>query len=201
MKNLKIISVLSLIAFFCLMAFTTNSTKKLIVIDAGHGGLDDGARSGMHLEKEITEKIGKKIKALNKNSDIEIVLLREGDHNISLQERADKINNLKPDLVISLHTNFSTNKEMHGVETIVSEKNTFFEKSSFYAKSILDYFKKDDFVIRGVTNRDLHILRNSNCPAILIELGFLSNEKDAAILSSEVGQNSLARTILSSVQK
>ena len=65
---------------------------------------------------------------------------------------------------------------------------------------MLENFKGGDFEIRGVKNHDLHMLRNSNCPAILIELGFLSNEKDAKILESEVGQNALARSILKGLE-
>ncbi len=65
---------------------------------------------------------------------------------------------------------------------------------------MLENFKNNDFEIRGVLNRNLHILRNSNCPAIMIELGFLSNEKDAKILESEAGQNALARSILKGLE-
>ena len=200
MKNLKLISVFSLVALFCLMAFTSFPTKKLIVIDAGHGGIDDGASNGMLLEKDLVEKIGQKVQALNKNSDLEIVLLRTGDQDISLTERAAKINEMKPDLVVSLHTNYTTNKNINGIETVVSDKNNFLEKSTFHAENMLENFKGGDFEIRGVKNHDLHMLRNSNCPAILIELGFLSNEKDAKILESEVGQNALARSILKGLE-
>ena len=200
MKNLKIISVFSLIALFCLMAFTTFPTKKLIVIDAGHGGEDIGAKNGMLTEKAIVEKIAQKVKAFNKNADIEIVLLRPDDNYIKLSDRTDKINEMKPDLVVSLHTNFSKNKDINGIETVVSDKNNFLEKSTFHAENMLENFKGGDFEIRGVKNHDLHMLRNSNCPAIMIELGFLSNEKDAKILESEVGQNALARSILKGLE-
>jgi N-acetylmuramoyl-L-alanine amidase len=200
MKNLKIISVFSLIALFCLMAFTTFPTKKLIVIDAGHGGEDIGAKNGMLTEKAIVEKIAQKVKAFNKNADIEIVLLRPDDNYIKLSDRTDKINEMKPDLVVSLHTNYTTNKNINGIETVVSDKNNFLEKSTFHAENMLENFKGGDFEIRGVKNHDLHMLRNSNCPAILIELGFLSNEKDAKILESEVGQNALARSILKGLE-
>lgn len=201
MKNFKIISVLSLIALFCLMAFTTISPKKMIVIDAGHGGMDDGASNEMLKEKEITEKIAKKIKALNKNSDIEIVLLRNGDQSISLQERTAKINELKPDLLISLHLSKSTNKEINGIEAIISEENNYVEKSKSWAEIMLENLKESNFEIRGVLNKKLHILRYSDCPAVLLELGFLSNERDSAVLSTEKGQRTLAEKILAGIQK
>ncbi len=142
MKNLKIISVFSLIALFCLMAFTTFPTKKLIVIDAGHGGEDIGAKNGMLTEKAIVEKIAQKVKAFNKNADIEIVLLRPDDNYIKLSDRTDKINEMKPDLVVSLHTNFSKNKDINGIETIVSDKNNFLEKSTFHAENMLEKYSK-----------------------------------------------------------
>ena len=199
MKNLKIISLFSLMAVFCLMAFTTFPTKKLIVIDAGHGGEDNGATNGMLTEKAIVEKIAQKIYALNKNSEIEIVLLRPDDNYITLSDRTAKINEMKPDLVVSLHTNSSKNKEENGIETVVSDKNNFLEKSTFHAENMLENFKGGDFEIRGVKNHNLHMLRNSNCPAIMIELGFLSNENDRKYLTDQNEQEKIATTILETI--
>ncbi len=116
MKNLfRIASVLSL---GILLSFSFLKEKKVVVIDAGHGGTDLGANRNGIYEKEIVLNIAKKIKALNQNKNIEIILTRDDDSYPSLTDRTGKINELKPDYAISLHINNSIKEtvERSGME-------------------------------------------------------------------------------------
>src|SRR5690554_3263772 len=84
-----------------LLVFTfsfTNVNKKTIVIDVAHGGEDHGCVHESHIEKEIVASIANKIIDLNQNPNTNIVLTREADKFISLDERAKMINNLNPEL-------------------------------------------------------------------------------------------------------
>ena len=77
-----------------------------VVIDAAHGGKDYGAVYDEYIEKDIAAVIAGKIKTLNnENKDIKIHFTRTGDEFMSLNERVEAINKLKPDLVLSLHLN------------------------------------------------------------------------------------------------
>jgi N-acetylmuramoyl-L-alanine amidase len=198
--NIKISGILSAVLLFCLFAFKPLEDKKVIVIDAGHGGHDFGAAMHGFQEKVISETIAKKIKALNKDSNLEIVLLRDGDHSMELSERVSMINNLKPDLVISLHINASKNTETNGVEAYISSYKEFYEKSKESAEKIIDEVSGENLFKRKIGETPFYILKNSNCPAIVLEMGFLSNNSDRDYLTSETGQNEIANKILGAVK-
>lgn len=197
----KILGVLAVLGLFVIFAFKPLNDKKVIVIDAGHGGHDSGAMIDGFEEKAIVEKIGKKIKALNKDENVEIVLLRDGDHFMGLSERVSVINNLKPDLVVSLHVNANKDTEKSGLEVYVSNKNEQFKQvSTMKAEKLLSNISNQSLAKGEVKEAPFYIMKNSNCPAVLIELGYLSNDKDRNYITSENGQNELATKILESVK-
>lgn len=169
--------------------------KMTIVIDAGHGGKDPGAKIDEELESKIVESLAKKIKALNGNEDLKIILLREDDSFVSLSDRVKKVNEINPDLLISLHLNASKNTNENGVNAYVSSQNEFYEKSLVKANILIDNISNSNLAKGGVKDADLYIVKNSKCPAVLLEVGYLSNEKDKAYLTSEKGKNEIANRI------
>ena len=169
--------------------------QKIIVIDAGHGGKDHGAKINDELESKVVESIAKKIKALNGTDEIEIILLRDDDSFVSLSDRVKKINEINPSLVISLHLNASTNIKENGVNAYVSSQNEFYEKSLVSANKLIDNISNNKLAKGGVKDANLFIIRNSKCPAVLLEVGYLSNENDKAYITSENGKNEIANRI------
>lgn len=197
--KIKFLAILS-IAVFSFLAFTTLD-KKTIVIDAGHGGQDAGADIRGFEEKTITEAIAKKIKELNKNANVEIVLLRESDVNLDLKERVSKINNLKPDLVISLHIGANKNIESNGIGAYISQKKAFQDQSKKVAENVLDNIAATgNLAKRNVTEAPFYILKNADCAVVHLEMGNLSNEKDRNYITSEKGQVEIADKILESIK-
>ena len=197
--KIKILVVLS-VAVFGLFAFKSLETKKIIVIDAGHGGDDSGANIEGLQEKIITETIAKKIKSQNKDGNLEIVLLREGDHFMELSERVSIINNLNPNLVISLHINASKNLSINGTEAYISSNAKFYDQSKQSAENVLEKIGTD-FLAKGkVKEAPFYILKNSNCPAMTLEVGYLSNQNDRNYISSDKGQDEIAAKILEAVK-
>ena len=194
MKNILKFIGLALLTFT--FAFT-NVGKKTIVIDVSHGGKDIGTSTEDFNEKEIALSIAKKIKALNRNSNIEIVLTRDSDEFISLEDRAKMINELKPDFVISLHTNFHQDQSKNGTEIYISENNTEIEKSKKLALDISQSFENREVEIKTA---NFLLLRTVNYPIALVELGFLSNENDRKLLTSEEGQLEIALRLLKVIQ-
>jgi N-acetylmuramoyl-L-alanine amidase len=103
-----LIAPLFAIAFFSFKPID----KKIIVIDAGHGGNDIGAIVDGISEKQIVLAVASNIKKLNNSQDnYEIVLTRDSDNFPTLSDRTDMINKLNPEMVISLHVNRSPAKE------------------------------------------------------------------------------------------
>jgi N-acetylmuramoyl-L-alanine amidase len=197
--KIKILVILSAVVFG-LFAFKSLEAKKIIVIDASHGGDDFGVTLNGLQEKTIVETIAKKIKAQNKNENLEIVLLREGDHFMELSERVSIINNLNPSLVISLHINASENFSKNGVQAFVYSKSKFYNESKTNAEILVDKVAGDYFSKSEVKEASFYILKNSNCPAMTLEVGYLSNVNDRNYITSEKGQNEIAEKILEAVK-
>jgi N-acetylmuramoyl-L-alanine amidase len=176
----------------------TTPNKIKVVIDAGHGGKDTGAQTNSVLEKQIVADVSAQLKELCTDKNIEIILLRTEDEFMSLQERVAKIEALSPDLVISLHANYSKNRDRNGVEVYVADIE-YTIRSSFFGTKILESFKRKDFKTSDLKSANFFLLKNLKCPAVTVELGFLSNSEDMKYLNSEFGQKFLAKQIVSSL--
>ena len=194
MKNL--LKFIGLVFLTITLAFT-NVDKKTIVIDVSHGGQDNGTTAHGFNEKEIALNIANKIKQLNKNSSVEITLTRDSDKFLSLYERAEQINKLKPDFVISLHVNATNDKKESGKEIFVSDKNKQKEKSGNLALELFYSFNDRNVEIKKA---DFYLLKNVEYPIALIELGYLTNKNDREILTTKKGQSELAESILSVIK-
>jgi N-acetylmuramoyl-L-alanine amidase len=185
MKGFKLLAISVFSAAF--LSFTPVN-KKLIIIDAGHGGNDIGAsRNGVY-EKEIVLNIGKKIQEFNSVQDkYEVILTRDNDNYSELADRTTLINKLNPEMVISLHMNNSPHQESerHGLE--IYTQNT--QASQKLAQQISQKFNPCEVL----GEKNLHILRESKAPTVLVELGFINNTKDREYLASEQGQKETAQ--------
>lgn len=184
MRGIKLLALSAFSASF--LSFTPIS-KKYIVIDAGHGGNDMGSIYGKVSEKEITINIANEIKKLNENQDqYEVILTRDSDAYPTLQERTAMINKLNPEMVISLHMNSNPQNETPKEGTEVYIQNT--DGSKKLAEKI-----SKKFDVRKIEERNLHMLRETKAPAVLVELGFINNTKDREYVTSEKGQKEIAK--------
>jgi len=176
--------------------------KKTIVIDAGHGGIDFGASRDGLTEKSLTEIISNKIQNMNQNGDVKIHFTRTNDSFIELIERARIVNSYQPDLAISLHFNFNKNIETNGFEIYISDNSPTSEKSKELANQLATAISNTTpLKNRGVKAAPFTILKKSEYPTLVLELGFLSNEKDRNYVNTEKGQTEIAKTILQFVSE
>lgn len=192
------ISAFGVLSVLLLMAFKPAEHKKVIVIDAAHGGADAGAKVAGVTEKNIVAQIAHKIQALNKDNKVELVLLRNADETISLQERVNKANHTNPDLLISLHVDMNLKAPTQkGVMALVSHKNVEFQKSLAIAKMMLQQFGNN-----SVSTKDAgpFVLQNVSCSAMVLELGNIANEQERNYLISQQGQEEIAKKIFNSIQ-
>lgn len=193
----KLLKLTALMSLFIALSFVPTHNKTAVVLDAGHGGKDMGAQNDGFSEKDYTLAIAKQIVRQNQNKNIEFVLTRDGDQFVSLDERTQKINQIKPDLMISIHLNNAQNTDTNGIEFYVSNENPQYDKSMKYAEMLSENFGHSIFYNRGVKDNRFYILRNSDCPAIIANIGFLSNRKDRDYLKSEGSKIDIADKILS----
>lgn len=178
--------------------------RKIIVIDPGHGGIDSGAIGidGI-MEKDVVLDIALEMVRINEtifDSRLEIYLTRYSDTLISLNDRTKLTKTLQADVFISLHCNQADNPNAKGTEVYVSNANGKYLTQSIlmgYAieKALVNHIGLES---RGVKFANFQVLRETveYCPAVLVELGFLSNIKESAFLGNLNNFSSLAIIIL-----
>lgn len=178
---------------------------KIIILDAGHGGKDPGALQGTILEKDINFKIVcTYLKNFFENSDIKVYYTRETDTYISLSERADLAAEVGADLFISLHMNTFTSSSAKGTQVYYSSANNK-KLSSGFSSSVLakKLVNKISTAIgtknRGCSDENYYVTKYNSVPAVLIELGFMTNKSDLAKLTSSDYQEKAAQAIYEAV--
>lgn len=184
---MKGITLLALSIFSTAFLSFTPINKKYIVIDAGHGGNDFGATYGEILEKNIALSVAKEIRKINESQDkYEVILTRDSDSYPTLAERTEQINKLNPEMVISLHVNSSPEKERsdNGFEVYVQNSDVSKELAG-------KIYKK--FNARKISESNLHMLRETKAPAVLVELGFINNSDNRIYITSVKGQKEIAQ--------
>ncbi len=165
--------------------------RNVVVIDAGHGGNDQGTSSSKYLEKDINLTIALKIKYLLEQNDIKVILTRETDVKLSLEERAEIANENNADLFVSIHCNY------YEGEGTVSGLECYYHPDSLEGKNLAEHMienisESNIINTRGVRAEDFSVLRNTKMPAVLIEIGFMSDELELVKLVDPTYQEHLA---------
>ncbi|MGF7184421.1 N-acetylmuramoyl-L-alanine amidase [Desulfitispora alkaliphila] len=147
-----------------------------VCLDYGHGGTDPGAVYQGRKESDDNLAIGLEVTKELRRHGVEVGETRTRDQTVSLRERSDFSNRGDYDYFISFHRNAFRPEQARGAETFV------FTRPSAKSKELADKVQKAmvdvGFVNRRVKNANFHVLRETRCPAILIEIGFLDNTGD-----------------------
>lgn len=194
---------------FLSIFYGQSPAKQIVVIDPGHGGSDTGAISVNGVaEKDIVLSIARKLDSLNTklyDNVLDIYLTRYSDTLISLSDRTRLAKRLQADAFISLHCNQAVNKRAKGTEVYVDEKQKRYTQASIQLASFIQDELHDmlGFKSRGVKSENFQVLRETtdSCPAVLLELGFLSTSDEARHLSTVEKHNGIALAILESIIK
>lgn len=173
-----------------------------IILDPGHGGYDPGAIGNGLEEKNITLKLALKIRDLLKGS-CDVILTRDTDKTVSLQERCDIANKANADYFISIHVNSANGTNGTGFESYVSKFAS--QKSKELGKKIHDslarFYTSKGFPDRGFKEAGFYVLNNTKMPAILIENLFINNPNDAKCLADESFINDLSNAIVTALKE
>lgn len=165
-----------------------------IVLDAGHGGKDQGSSYDEVIEKDITLEIAKKIEALLKESDYKVALVRDDDTFVELGERAEFANRKSAKIFVSIHCNSSEDGEGEGIETFYTDQKDELNEqlAQILQKKIIEQTDARD---REAKTADYTVLVRTNMPAALVEVGFLTSSSERALLQTEDYQDKLAKGI------
>ena len=172
--------------------------KYTVVLDAGHGGEDGGTVEQTAMEKEINLAVVLKMRELLENQGIRVVLTREQDMYMKLEERVQVANGEKADLFVSIHCNYyEKDSSVYGLECYYCKGA---EDGKYYAERILDTIEKSgEIVSRNVKPSGYYILKNTTVPAVLVEAGYLSNYNERNQLTSGEYQGKLAQGLVEGI--
>lgn len=172
--------------------------KYTVVLDAGHGGEDGGTVEQTATEKEINLAVVLKMRELLENQGICVVLTREQDIFIKLEERVRVANGEKADLFVSIHCNYYEKDSLiYGLECYYCKGA---EDGKYYAERILDTIEKSgEIVSRNAKPSGYYILKNTTVPAVLVETGYLSNYNERNQLISGEYQGKLAQELVEGI--
>jgi len=222
-RTIKLKSILTIaliiISIITIGVGVVTSVKKIdsprpmytIVIDAGHGGRDDGC-SGANGTKEsnINLAIAKKLEDYLNTLGINVVKTREDGNGLykadadnyklsDMSARLEIIEKTAPDMVISIHANSYSDSSQRGAQAFFQEGD---DRSLAFAESVQTQLVQQLTEARQFANDgDYYILKESSSPAILIECGYLSNPDDESLLTQEDYQSRVAYAIMCGVVK
>ncbi|NLP15945.1 MAG: hypothetical protein GX379_02735 [Clostridiales bacterium] len=177
--------------------------KNIVVLDPGHGGTAPGARYFNTNEKAINFKILYEIGKDFFNSDpsqLKVYYTRESDVDISLADRAAYAEKIGADLFVSLHMNANTNASIYGTEIYYSNDNNKMNSAGLNSEMLAKFFVDSLSSSLGTKNRGTRaakytVVHRNTVPAILIELGFMSNKSDFDKISNPEFQHKAAMAI------
>ncbi|HIB48075.1 MAG TPA: hypothetical protein EYN07_04720 [Flavobacteriaceae bacterium] len=200
---LKVATALLAITLFAFTATPPEKKPKTItaVIDVSHGGTDAGMQHNLLVEKEIVRQIAEKMANLNKNQNLKLHFTRKEDQTVSLHNRVGYINAIQPDVVLSLHINANDKESTSGVSVFYSENGAHTQNAQQFANRLVSAFEADGvFSTTEPRIAPFYILKNSEAPAVVVELGYLTNPHDSKQLQDEAYQDHIAKTLLSVIE-
>lgn len=199
-------------------AYLSKVGSKTVVIDPGHGGKDKGATSPRNVyEKLAVFDISKRIRTHLQKKGVRVHFTRNGDTAISLSDRCKKAKKLKADLFVSIHADIAANRSVKGTSAFILAPAGTYSTHSYgsgtpsktpnpgnkfdLANAALGLriqqhlLKSTGQTDRGVKRARFSVLRDAPCPATLVEVAFLSNAQEEAMIIDKNGREKIARGI------
>lgn len=218
----------------------SGSGRKTIVVDPGHGGKDPGAAANGVTEKNINLAVGLELAKALTARGYNVVMTRQTDVYLKLQERTDIANNVNADLFVSIHINALPNKKSAtGFEIYIMalpsdkdamnlakienreyvegkgfdianvdrktemllrilgdmQQNNKISESTDFAGALLTAGKRNGLPMRRIAQAPFFVLRGAGMPAVLLELGFVTNANEARLLSQQAYQQKIANAM------
>lgn len=181
-----------------------NRAKPVIILDAGHGGTDEGAKVRGILEKKITLRTCYLAKSHLEEMGFTVILTRARDLFVPLNRRVEIANRRKPALFVSVHFNASVNPVAKGIE--VFYPNSKLKERSLNSKKLancilFELTEQTESVSRGVKLGNFQVIRDTQMPAVLVEAGFITNNDERSLLRTETYLDRIAKGIAEGVEK
>ncbi len=205
---ISLLAVLSVFATYKTMQISSFSPRKtVVVIDAGHGGIDGGASgtvTGVR-ECDLNLLIAKKLQEKFAVLGIKTVMTRQDDNGLydttepgfklrDLSKRVEIVNGSGASAVISIHQNVYSSKKRRGAQTFYKGDSKGGKALANFIQNELNVAKNSPRILSALSG-DYYLLNESNPPAVIVECGYLSSPEDEKILLTEEYRESLVNAI------
>ncbi|TDU73286.1 N-acetylmuramoyl-L-alanine amidase [Prosthecobacter fusiformis] len=167
-----------------------------VIIDAGHGGKDSGARARGLVEKQLALDVAKRLRS-ELWPGYKVVLMRDSDFFVDLDQRVARANRYGDAVLVSIHFNYGS-RYRAGPETYYWRSDSYaLAKRVQRNLSALAPYERDN---AGLVRRRLRLTRNPALPCILVECGYLTNAKEAALVATSSYREKLAEAIARAIK-
>ena len=177
---------------------------KVIVLDPGHGGSNPGAVANNTRESDNNLAVGLKLRDKLVQAGAKVIMTRETDRTVApagssltaeLEARVSLAQSKNADLFVSIHSNSNPTTGIAGVMTFYPSG-----KSSALALEVQNNLvAQTGAVDKGVSTATFYVLRNASMPSILVEMGFVTNAKEAALLNTDSYRAKIAQGLLNGI--
>jgi len=172
---------------------------KTIVLDAGHGGKDGGAQSTHGVaEKTLTMETAARLKEKFETYGARVVLTRHGDDYVPLSARAAAARLYQADAFISLHYDSAADRDASGITVYYYDRFADYGLAQSFEEPLSQL---SALPFRGISFGDYYVLRENERPSVLLELGYLSNRSDAAVVATNGYQEAVTTAIVNAVRQ
>ena len=175
-----------------------SEASAVVVIDAGHGGVQSGCVFDGVMEKDITLSVAKLVREKLSEAGVTVIMTRDGDEDVSLDERCEIANSAGAELFVSIHCNSFTEDE--GVSGFEGYYHLGAEGKRL-AEYIMEKAAGLGVKTRRVKDANYQVLRETDMPAALMEIGFLSNPGEREKLQTEEYRDTIAEAVAQGVMK
>ena len=203
---MKIISKIMLVSFCLVMSFVCFSqttyamplNRKIIVVDAGHGGWDPGMVSGKIDEKDVNLSIAKKLQVFLEQAGATVIVTRIDDSGLSKNKSGDMYvrrtiaNSSHADIFVSIHQNSFNNESVKGAQAFYFNESDNSLKLATCVQERLKEFVDPSNKFKAKSNSNYYVLKQTEMPAVLVECGFLTNYNERQKLTNEEYQDKIA---------
>lgn len=185
----------------------------VVIIDVGHGGIDGGASFGDTLEKDINLAVARMLYEILRSQGIAVVMNRTGDYALSednrwhtggsrhrrdLSQRRQLTEEIDSELLVSLHVNSSKKPSKHG-PLVLHQTSGESALLAFCIQDALNRQQNTNFLPRE--GKPFYLLRRIQQPSVIVEMGFISSERDRAMLTDPAKQQEIAEAVASGIRQ
>lgn len=170
------------------------------MIPVGHGGNDNGATRGFAEEDDINLSVSYLLRCLLQQEGFSVLMTREKDMSVDLQQRCVFANGINAHLFVSIHCDAWHNKTVKGISTHIYTRASAVstDVARKIHQSLLGRFP--DHANRGIKKSNFYVLRNTKMPAVLIECEFVSNPDMRKFLKEPENQFAIASSIMNGIK-